>query len=479
VLWGSAVSLSASDHKFPMLSAHKEETKLHVVSSTPNAPTLAGFGKVLNSIQGLQQHLEDFSVDDVSQAVDKVRTLSLSLSDLERKICTLTKISETIAAVRTAVDRACNETAELIKLERLDKSLHLHAIAQASKLIRFPQLTRIGRDAPKMSSITTIVTHPKSNLPTSEPMTSSPKPAVSDGDATEQSAPPTSQTETDSPSPEESDVIQDFTVIAAPLKTSSGDEQETHFQEVASHFVTEQSRADSWQPSQSPETESHSAALESRANEAPAMEPLVNPAEQVATNAGAQTSASADFDQRLLDDLIKNYGEFAPTPNLPALIKPSANSAAKANRQEKHAASKPRDEKFIKTDVPSLRKEGELDRQLKKLIKDYGEYDLYSQQSPINLKTGVIAAFLLLGAILAGFYFFSTPKSTYTPPSPVTGHSASDSSRASGTPVNVNTISSENTGPVDLNQTAAAGEARVVPDKKLGKTKTTKKVGEQ
>lgn len=470
MLWGSAVNLSASDQKFPMLFAHKEENKPRVVSSTPNAPTLAGFGKVLNSIQGLQQRLEDFSVDDVSKATDKVRTLSLSLSELQRKICALTQIKESITAVRTAVDRASNETAELIKLERLDKSLHLQAIAQASKLVRLPQLTRIGKDTSKMSSIRTVVTHPNS-IPKFEPITPSLEPAVTNSTATEQPASPTSETETESPSPEKKVVIQDLTVIAAPLKTSLEDEQPTHFQEVASQFVIAQSRVDSWQPSQSPEVESHSAGLENRVNEVPTIETLVQLPEEVATKTGAKTllPVSTDFDQRLLDDLIKNYGEFAPTPNLPALIKP----AAKANRQEEHTLSKPRDEEFTKTEVPSLKKEGELDRQLKKLIKDYGEYDLYSQQSPINLKTGVIAAFLLLGAILAGFYFFSAPKSAYPPPSPFTGHSAADISRATGTSANVNTISSENTGP------AAAGEAGVVPDKKIGKTKPIKKVGEQ
>jgi hypothetical protein len=470
VLWGSAVNLSASDQKFPMLFAHKEENKPRVVSSTPNAPTLAGFGKVLNSIQGLQQRLEDFSVDDVSKATDKVRTLSLSLSELQRKICALTQIKESITAVRTAVDRASNETAELIKLERLDKSLHLQAIAQASKLVRLPQLTRIGKDTSKMSSIRTVVTHPNS-IPKFEPITPSLEPAVTNSTATEQPASPTSETETESPSPEKKVVIQDLTVIAAPLKTSLEDEQPTHFQEVASQFVIAQSRVDSWQPSQSPEVESHSTGLETRVNEVPTIETLVQLPEEVATKTGAKTllPVSTDFDQRLLDDLIKNYGEFAPTPNLPALIKP----AAQANRQEEDTLSKPRDEEFTKTEVPSLKKEGELDRQLKKLIKDYGEYDLYSQQSPINLKTGVIAAFLLLGAILAGFYFFSAPKSAYPPPSPFTGHSAADTSRATGTSANVNTISSENTGP------AAAGEAGVVPDKKIGKTKPIKKVGEQ
>jgi len=62
--------------------------------------------------------------------------------------------------------------------------------------------------------------------------------------------------------------------------------------------------------------------------------------------------------------------------------------------------------------LPLQRENGELDRKLKKLIKDYGEYDLYSRQSPIKLKTGVVIAFLLMTLVFSGFYFFSSSKST-------------------------------------------------------------------
>src|SRR6059036_3334124 len=104
-----------------MLSAPKEEKRLKVVSSTSNTPNLAGFGKVLNSIQGLQQRLDDFSVDDISEATEKARTLAVRLSELQRQLATLTEINESIATVRTAVDHAANETRELTKLEGLDR----------------------------------------------------------------------------------------------------------------------------------------------------------------------------------------------------------------------------------------------------------------------------------------------------------------------------------------------------------------------
>jgi hypothetical protein len=59
--------------------------------------------------------------------------------------------------------------------------------------------------------------------------------------------------------------------------------------------------------------------------------------------------------------------------------------------------------------ILTVRRHGELDRQLKSIIKDYGEYDLYSHRSTINFKTAAIAAFVVLGLVLGGFYFFKVP----------------------------------------------------------------------
>ena len=144
----------------------------------------------------------------------------------------------------------------------------------------------------------------------------------------------------------------------------------------------------------------------------------------------AVASEEADFDQRLLDDLIKDYGEFTILPSStpkgeakkepkpePTMATPRVNASATVN-----PARQP--------NLPAQRKDGELDRKLKKLIKDYGEYDLYSRQTPIKLKMGVVIAFLLMTLIFSGFYFFSSTKSA-VPPS---ASSASQSQSSSETP---------------------------------------------
>src|SRR5438128_10525827 len=447
-----------------MLSAPKEEKRLKVVSSTSNTPNLAGFGKVLNSIQGLQQRLDDFSVDDISEATEKARTLAVRLSELQRQLATLTEINQSIATVRTAVDHAANETRELTKLEGLDRPLQLQAIAQASNLIRFPRVMKAAKDGPRVSSVNFIATDSRINTSKTEASKPTANPAESDKNPIESLQ--TSQIETLSASPDET--VVGLNATEPPTNTALAQVQETQ-------PLREEPPARSEQVSQSDTVKVHNPTLQTEAKATPVPQPVFESLETaIEKQTEALVSTSADFDQRLLDDLIKNYGEFAASPNLPASIKPAAKSAAKSKRETEHAESKARVGEFTKKNLPAVKKEGELDRQLKKLIKDYGEYDLYSQQSPVNLKNGVIAAVLLLALVFSGFYFFSAPKAS--PRNAAANQSTSDSSNGTASPVKADSsggksLSNEDKRPGELRRAGEAGESRDVPDSSSVKRK--------
>jgi hypothetical protein len=126
----------------------------------------------------------------------------------------------------------------------------------------------------------------------------------------------------------------------------------------------------------------------------------------------ALVPTGGDFDQRLLDDLIKNYGEFFSSSK--SLSKTESQTAGETEVDNENIlletpAVESAKEETART-LP-LKKEGDIDRELKKIIKDYGEYDIYSRQNPINLKFAAIGAFLLLTAVFSGFYFLSSSKS--------------------------------------------------------------------
>jgi len=391
-------------------------------------------------------------VDDISEATEKARTLAVRLSELQRQLATLTEINESIATVRTAVDHAANETRELTKLEGLDRPLQLQAIAQASNLIRFPRVMKAAKDGPRVSSVNVIATDSRINTSKTEASTPTANPAESDKNPSESLQ--TIQIETTSASPDETAVVG-LDATASPTNTVSARVQETP--------LREEPPARSGQASQIDTVKVHNPTLQTEAKATPVPQPVFESLETaIEKQTEAAVSTSADFDQRLLDDLIKNYGEFAAAPNLPA-----PNSAAKSKREAEHAESKARVGEFTKKNLPAVKKEGELDRQLKELIKDYGEYDLYPRQSPVNLKTGVIAAFLLLALVFSGFYFFSAPKA---PPHKATANqTTSDSSNGTASSVKADSsggksLSNEDKRPGELRRAGEAGESRDVPD---------------
>jgi hypothetical protein len=114
-----------------------------------------------------------------------------------------------------------------------------------------------------------------------------------------------------------------------------------------------------------------------------------------------------EFDQRLLDDLIQNYGEFVgsfgaggpveesePVPSTAQLTATAATQVSDADRIVKQTGG--------------LSKRNDIDRELKNIMKDYGPNDIYSPPRAVNMKTGLIGAAVLVGALLSGYYFFGS-----------------------------------------------------------------------
>src|SRR5919109_5053756 len=151
-----------------MLSAPKEEERLAVVSFTANDSNRGGFGKVLKSIEGLQQRLEDFSVEDIGQAEEQAKTLAVRLSELQRRLATLAEINEAIRAVDATVEQVSKESSELTKVQGADKVLQLQALVQANKLIRFPRLAKAAKESSRAGSVYPIAKDSQSHFSQAE-----------------------------------------------------------------------------------------------------------------------------------------------------------------------------------------------------------------------------------------------------------------------------------------------------------------------
>ena len=413
-----------------MLNAQNKEKVAPSVS--PVSEAVAGsFGTVLNSVQGLQQRLEDFSVDEISEAEALARTLLSRVSELAKKLDRLTEVQRSVAAARRSAPQGGIENIEIPDVKVLENSLPVHAIVQASNLIPFPRPKKALSEIGENSLLTAAPAIDQAESLKSEADGSADNPEkTNDSDLEnlaqnleEAVAPELTSGQMLSINPEETEAP----VLPAALPIDSTVPQEDFPSHASEDELarSEISRIFAKDFTRLPEEE----ATELLAN-APTFEFSKN--EEPAVEAKGEEATSADFDQRLLDDLIKNYGEFVASPATSTPAESPTTPSRPAHAQAVHREVRMHEPESIEKSVPNVRKNGQLDRDLKQIIKDYGERDLYSRQSSINLKTAGIAAFLLLGALVAGFYFFYSPNTARVGDAPETPSTTAQSQIESG-----------------------------------------------
>ena len=352
------------------------------------APTATGFGKVLSSIQGLQQRLDDFSIDEVSRAEAKAYSLMQSLDDFQSQLAALVKLKEAVASVTAQIDAIPEENFDLISADGLESHPQLRAIVQAGRLVRLHRSLRAAQAIVESSPLELQDGQPDPEFPHGEAMYN------------------TSDASSFLSRPE-----LDFPPAAANDETP-----------------IEHARGEDIQPDANRAGASGSVL----ASPSPLSAVVVTSAPGARPLAEKNRVVKTDFDQRLLNDLIETYGEFAIAPNAAKSLVTAITTTPKPKVAQApgHLISlqpTPAEPAFVKSMAsgplglpapgkkfsrpsaasmaPSIKKQGEIDRQLKRIVKDYGEYDLYSPQKSMNLKMIAIVGFVLLGLILGGFYF--------------------------------------------------------------------------
>ena len=389
-----------------MLSAEKDANR----ATAPRAFASNGgaVGKVVNSIQSLRQRLTDYTLEEITDAENRSRTLLVGLSNLQLRLGSLAAIKESMTAVHEAIEQGRSEDFVVSAYELADQPLRVQDIVQASKLIGFS--TRKKRSAQASGDVdgNASVTRQISPVHTETPQFI--------GHLIE--APPDEGGQETTARADEPSFVFDSEQMGGALPDSAANF--SWDEEPGGTFPKEILDDVTFDPE--PQMKAVSLTESTKTNDFPTApehdQLMAQPQEPNAPTLTALVPSGGDFDQRLLDDLIKNYGEFFS----------SANSRAKLDSQNK-IQTEPASAKILEAPAIEsahdktaralpLKKEGDINRQLKKIIKDYGEYDIYSRQSPVNLKIAIVGGLLLLGAIFFGFYFLSSSKSQESYSSP-------------------------------------------------------------
>jgi hypothetical protein len=437
-----------------MLSALLKEDPLDMSNIDRASASAGGFGKMLNSLQGLQQRLEDFSITDVISAAANAQTLILRLRQFQDTIAAVALLKSATAEVSRSIAEIAPINTDVVNLDSLENHPQLHAIVKVTKLIKLHKLmtalkagAQVGesQEEPTRDDVVTVLptveltaNRPNEFLDTSvrdsakyefaglpEMVDDSPTASQTlETDATNPSmtvASPLLETTTDAP-------IQEFTVTEeTPLDSLAATDfptAEAEFETAVAAVVRTNSPAEAALLEDFPApteqfAESLAMAALTQSVEAKHLPQTEASKQQTSRAKGtdpvdaskALVPANGNFDLRLLDDLVSNYGEFAANPYLPANIEKkeiqSFEPAASAAEEFQPEWPSP-----VEAPAPPVKKNGDLDRQLKKIIKDYGEYDLYADKQTTKIKKAGILAFVFLGLVFGVIYFFKAPPST-------------------------------------------------------------------
>ncbi len=396
-------------------------------NTSPNAAR--GFSKVLSSIQGLQQRLDDFSLEEATQAANDARALIEKLRTLQAQLTLLKTLGLVIAETKQLAGEVPQADFDRVAPDSFDNHPQLRAIVQAGKLIRLHRLMQAAHASAASVSFdfdASLYPNP-SPKPTNEAVAA---PAVQPNVGVE---PPEPERALE-PSEINSTTAAGNVMLAPDLTVRHETPSTPLVNAVAAQAPTPAETYDF-----------NDFKLDDVTESMPGGEDFVFPDKShvvgpIKAKKDKTTPNQSHFDERLLSDVIDTYGEFvlsskpAKTIDATPKVKPSITVQADSvlplpavpsvalvpvNTDPEALLALPSPqidenlETTVETHVPIVKNRSELDRQLKSLIKDYGEYDLYPHAKPSHFnKTAAIVAFVVLGLVLGGFYLLKSPPPT-------------------------------------------------------------------
>ena len=380
-----------------MLSAKVEEDQLSSDSPTKGSIPVDGVGNVVSSIEGLQHRLNNFTPEEIARAEVQIQALLFSISEISDRLELVAGIHQRLTRVRNTLAETGTDGLDVTSFEALQPMLEEIAHCTIITSSRSQDSESLNR--------------PTSKNADGKEMESKKSDLISLEVGENSNGAMRGEAEINSPI-NVLKITRALTLLRSPKLLPKDMESGTSDKRPQTSNIETEGSGES-----DAETNATSQFDDlSKTETAVAGDEYAPDSQNSVLEVQVENHAASDFDQQLLDDLIKNYGEFATSSEPQATLKAPLNgtvdfhfAADKPPPLITQISSTPSTGSSSYAPVP-LRKEGELDMRLKKLIKDYGEYDLYSRESPIKLKIGVIGVFTLIAAILAGLYFFSSPK---------------------------------------------------------------------
>lgn len=332
-----------------MLSLQKEDHGFQTIHHSLDLCSSKSFSNILDSIQSLGQLLQDISLDTIVEADEKAKEMLQRLSSLQKNLSNLNEIKRCLMQVKA--DSEGGEAQGGLKKETPERLFPNHGTMPPNNLIPFPGPTKSLLEKPS----------PVTNI---SPETEPPK-------ATQYA---------EDPVPEKEQNLTTQPMNCVPI------------------FVPQQDREEKIEPGFSTTDRDIQRCSTEKEEKIP----------HGTTHSGS-VKGKIDFDQRLLKDLIKDYGEFITYANIDTDDKTVPTSDQEIQSFQRPSEPAVRNKTMVQPRQGHYENEGDFDRNLRKLIEDYGQVDIYSNRAGIikrTVKKAGIAALVLFVTSLASASFF-------------------------------------------------------------------------
>src|SRR5262245_1244569 len=130
-----------------MLTAQKENTSLETESLPQRSQTTRSLDKMVNSIEGLRERVQGFTVEQVSEMDQRLRTMSLELRELQQRLRALSEMKQRMGGLQKALQQAEAESLEQSRRATLVDPIATQSLTQFGTLLKFRRVIKLLKDA--------------------------------------------------------------------------------------------------------------------------------------------------------------------------------------------------------------------------------------------------------------------------------------------------------------------------------------------
>src|SRR5262245_31317207 len=130
-----------------MLPAQRENSPLETEPLPQRSQTTRSLDKMVNSIEGLRERVQGFTLEQVSEMDQRLQTMSLELRELQQRLRTLSEMKQRMGGLQKKLQQAEAESLEQSRVATLVEPIATQPLTHFETLLKFRRVIKLLKDA--------------------------------------------------------------------------------------------------------------------------------------------------------------------------------------------------------------------------------------------------------------------------------------------------------------------------------------------